>query len=116
KGLPTATTQSPTRSFLSSPKSTVGRGFSLVILSSATSVAESVPISLAVELRRSGGLTVIFLLASTTWLLVTTKPALSMMKPEPALKARCGWAFWPLLYWLKKAPHGGGIYVGYDSL
>ena len=47
KGLPTATTQSPTRSLLSSPNSTVGSGLSLLILSSAMSVAASVPISLA---------------------------------------------------------------------
>ena len=41
-------------------------GLSLVILSRATSVAASVPISLATNSRLSGRMTVIFLLASTT--------------------------------------------------
>ena len=38
-GLPTATTQSPTRIWRSSPNSTVGSGFSLLTLSRAMSVS-----------------------------------------------------------------------------
>ena len=72
KGLPTATTQSPTRRRLSSPKSTFGSGRSLWIFNSATSVTGSLPTRVATNSRLSGKVTVIFLLASTTWLLVTT--------------------------------------------
>ena len=66
KGLPTAMTQSPTRTWRSSPNSTDGNGLSLLILSSATSVGWSVPISLASNSRPSGSLTVIFLPSSMT--------------------------------------------------
>src|SRR5258707_939607 len=107
-GLPTATTQSPTRTCRSSPNSTVGSGLSLLILSSATSVSASLPISLASKLRPSGSLTVILCEFSMTWLLVTTSPPRSMMKPEPAEIALRGAGEPPWPYWLKKLRNGAG--------
>ena len=68
----------------------------------------SVPISLAVKLRPSGSLTVIFLPSSTTWLLVTMKPDLSMMKPEPARSPCAAGRCWPWPNWLKKSRNGAG--------
>ena len=76
-GLPIATTQSPTRALVESPNFTKGR---LVpsILSTARSDWASLPISLALNSRLSGRVTVIDSTvaprapAEMTWLLVTT--------------------------------------------
>ena len=72
KGLPTASTQSPTRGVLSE-NFTKGNGFDVsLILSSAMSVRWSVPTSSASYLLSLSKLTWILLAPSITWLLVTT--------------------------------------------
>ena len=55
-GLPTAKTHSPTFSFSESPKGIVGRSFASILIK-AISVAGSVPISLASNLRLSFNVT-----------------------------------------------------------
>ena len=77
KGLPIATTQSPTRALVLSPNLTKGRGFFASIFSTARSVAGSRPTSLAVYSSLLVSVTVIESTvapsapADTTWLLVT---------------------------------------------
>mmetsp|Transcript_46487 Transcript_46487/g.64595 ORF Transcript_46487/g.64595 Transcript_46487/m.64595 type:complete len:228 (-) Transcript_46487:96-779(-) len=90
-GLPIATTQSPTRSRSLSPNSTEGSCLPAgSILRTATSVFSSVPSSSALNSVSSCSRTVISSASAITWLLVTTMPAASMMKPEPSDCARRG--------------------------
>ena len=90
-GLPTATTQSPTRGWPRSSKLTMGKAPPST-LNTARSVAGSRPISRAVRLRWSLVTTVILSAPSTTWLLVTMKPSGQMKKPDP--EARIGALSW----------------------
>ena len=83
-GLPTATTQSPTRMLSELPHAIVGNERSASILSTARSVFSSLPIRCAVKVLPSFSVTSIFLASPMTWLLVTTTPSLEMMKPEPS--------------------------------
>ena len=69
-GEPIATTHSPTRSLLGSPNVTLGRPVAS-ILSSATSVRRSLPMTLALNSRLSVSRTVISSAASTTCELVS---------------------------------------------
>ena len=100
KGLPIATTHSPTRVAEESPKVTKGKVLSERILSTARSDAASAPITSASYSVPSASVTVIdssFARVSgglITWLLVTTIPSAEMMKPEPSDCASrvCGWA------------------------
>ena len=71
KGEPMASTHSPSRSASDEPNGSVGRS-SASIFSNATSVAESVPTSLASNVRPSLSFTRSFEAPSTTWLFVTT--------------------------------------------
>ena len=70
-GLPTATTQSPTRVSLAA-KETCGKSLPSVTLTSARSVLGSVPITLAVCSVPLSVTTFTSVAFSTTWLLVTT--------------------------------------------
>ncbi len=72
KGLPIASTQSPTRALEESPHLTAGSGFFGSTLSSARSVFLSRPMILALRLVSSCRMTVISSASSMTWLLVTT--------------------------------------------
>ena len=84
-GLPIAITQSPTRILPESPKVTAGSGFLGSTLSRARSVFVSWPKTLStLSLVPSVKLTMISSAPSITWLLVTTRPAGSMTKPEPS--------------------------------
>src|SRR5215475_7309143 len=83
KGLPIATTQSPTLRPSESPSLAVGRLVPASIFSTARSVFGSRPITLALNSRPSFDVTVISFAFSTTWLLVRTTPSLRITKPEP---------------------------------
>ncbi len=95
-GLPIASTQSPTREISESPKSTAVSGLSGFTCSSAISPVSSRPSTFAFSEVLSCKVTVISSAPSITWLLVTTMPELSMMKPDPRLCIRRsdggGWA------------------------
>ena len=68
-GFPIAIAQSPTRSLSESPSCRVGR-WSASILMTATSLAGSVPTTLALKVRLSLSVTVMSSASLTTWLLV----------------------------------------------
>ncbi len=82
KGLPIATTQSPTSIASESPKGSAGTFF-VSIRTTAMSVAGSVPTTLPGNSRSSESLTAMVWAPSTTWLFVRTIPLLSMTKPLP---------------------------------
>ena len=71
KGLPMASTHSPTSRFSELPNGTVGRGSGLLTRSSARSVLGSRPIRVASNSSFDASVTVISSASSTTWLLVT---------------------------------------------
>ena len=81
-GLPTASTHSPTRMESLLPNTTKGRRVSS-ILSSAMSVLGSEPTNFALYSRLSAIVTLMSVLRSTTWWLVTMYPSGDMMTPEP---------------------------------
>jgi hypothetical protein len=83
KGLPIAITHSPMRNVSLSPKGTVGSGLSGFTRSTARSVLGSRPFSSAFRVEPSCRRISMDSAPSTTWLLVTTTPEESMMKPEP---------------------------------
>src|SRR5260363_15874 len=86
-GEPMATTHSPTRTLLDAPIFTVGNRLAL-ILSSATSVGLSAPISFALNSRLSGRVTSIVSASSTTCALVITSPSEDRINPEPMPRGR----------------------------
>ena len=93
KGLPIASTQSPTEMPSLSPNCTACSGLSVLMRSTAMSVRGSVPSSSARMLVLSCRMTLISSAPSMTWLFVTTMPLASTMKPEPsdcARRGRCG--------------------------
>ena len=83
-GLPMATTHSPSRSLSESPNFTAFSVLSVFTRSSARSLFESLPTSCAGSLLPSLRITLISSASAITWLLVTTRPDASMMKPEPS--------------------------------
>src|SRR5260370_1259234 len=83
-GSPIASTQSPTRALFESPQPMTGSGCLAFTLSSAKSVTASRPTTSAGRLVSSGSVTVMLSASAMTWLLVTTSPVGSMMKPEPS--------------------------------
>ena len=86
-GFPTASTQSPTRGYLSDIF-TKGNFFPFpsVTLMSARSVRGSDPIIFASNFSPSSIVTVMSSASSTTWLLVTTNPSSEMKKPDPCAR------------------------------
>ncbi len=92
KGLPIASTQSPTCAVSELPNCTAVSGLSVRMRSTAISVRGSVPSSSARIVVLSDRITLISSAPSITWLLVTTMPSrASMMKPEPSdCPRRCG--------------------------
>src|SRR5216683_2266207 len=98
KGLPIASTQSPTFMTSLSPNGTAVSGLSVLTRRRARSVLVSLPTSSALRLVSSCRMTVISSASAMTWLLVTTRPEESMMKPDPSEVARRGCASgrcWP---------------------
>src|SRR6516225_8520030 len=87
-GLPIASTQSPTLVLVESPQIAAGSGAFGSTLSSARSVTASRPMTSACNVVSSDNVTVICSALAITWLLVTTIPEGSMMKPEPSDAAR----------------------------
>src|ERR1700759_39998 len=104
-GLPIATTQSPSRSLSESPNFTAVSVRGGLNFSTARSVFLSMPTISALILVPSFMMTLISSAAAMTWLLVTTMPAVSMMKPEPSELVLCGCRSPPLppLRFLKKS-------------
>ena len=84
KGLPIAITHSPSRSLSESPNFTATSGLTGLNFNTAMSVFLSTPTSSALILVPSFMITLISSASAMTWLLVTTMPAASMMKPEPS--------------------------------
>ena len=84
KGLPIAITHSPSRSLSESPNFTAFSGTVGVTLSTARSTLVSRPMISAFRRVPSLRMTVTSSASEMTWLLVTTMPAASMMKPEPS--------------------------------
>ena len=84
KGLPIAITHSPSRSLSESPNLTAISGFGGANFNTARSVFLSTPISSALILVPSLRMTLISSASAMTWLLVTTTPDGSTMKPEPS--------------------------------
>ena len=83
-GLPMASTQSPTRILSESAHFAAGSGCLASTFSTATSVFGSRPIIFAGSSVSSCRMTVTSSASAMTWLLVTTRPLESMMKPEPS--------------------------------
>src|SRR5712691_3924570 len=91
-GLPIAITHSPSRSLSESPNLTDLSFLSVLIRNTARSTFLSVPSNSALMREPSLRMTVISSASAITWLLVTTMPSASMMKPEPSeLTRRGGW-------------------------
>src|SRR3954468_21760620 len=84
KGLPIASTQSPTRVLLESPHAAAGSGVLGSTFKTARSVTGSRPITCACNVVSSDSVTVICSAVAMTWLLVTIRPDESMMKPDPS--------------------------------
>src|SRR5437773_2214048 len=84
-GLPIAITGSPTSSRAESPSGITGSPVASTFRR-AMSVLGSRPRTLAENSRPSASVTRISVAPSTTWLLVTTKPAELIAKPEPRLR------------------------------
>src|SRR3954463_12152537 len=84
-GLPMAITHSPSRSLSESPNLTATSGFAGgVNFNTARSVFLSTPTSVALILVPSFMMTLISSASAMTWLLVTTMPEVSTIKPEPS--------------------------------
>ena len=83
-GLPIAITHSPSRSLSESPNFTATSGLAGLNFSTARSVFLSTPTISALILVPSFMMTLISSASAMTWLLVTTTPAVSTMKPEPS--------------------------------
>src|SRR5229473_5880218 len=91
KGLPIASTQSPTCTPSEFPSFAMGRSLFASIFITARSVSSSTPTTLAVYLVASPfNCTWIFVACSTTWLFVRMYPRLSTITPEPRLRSACG--------------------------
>src|SRR5215471_2257099 len=88
KGLPIASTQSPTRAFVESPQLAAGRGAFGSTLRSAKSLTGSRPMTSACNTVSSDNVTVICSALAMTWLLVTISPFGSMTNPEPSEATR----------------------------
>ena len=87
-----ASTQSPTSAVSLLPQGTKGSGAEWRTRSTARSVRGSVPSNSARRLVLSCRITLISVAPSITWLLVTTMPEASTMKPEPKdWPRRPGW-------------------------
>ncbi len=82
KGLPTASTHSPTRMLSLFPIGIAVNPFAS-IFSTATSVEGSVPTIFAVYFELSFMITSISLASCITWLFVTMYPSLETITPEP---------------------------------
>ena len=85
-----AITHSPSRSLSESPNFTALSVLSECTRSRARSLLESLPTSWAGSLVPSLRITLISSASAMTWLLVTTSPEASMMKPEPSELTRRG--------------------------
>src|ERR1700757_795411 len=83
KGLPIASTQSPTLALVESPQVADGSGAFGSTLRSARSLTGSRPTTSACKVVSSDRVTVICSALAMTWLLVTMRPEGSMMNPEP---------------------------------
>ena len=83
-GLPMATTHWPTSAASELAHGTAVSGLRDSTFSRARSTSSSAPTSLAASTEPSDSTTSISSAPSMTWLLVTTKPSASMMKPEPS--------------------------------
>ena len=83
-GLPMATTHWPTSAESELPQGTAVKGARASTLSRARSTSSSAPTSLAASTEPSESTTSISSAPSMTWLLVTTNPLGSMMKPDPS--------------------------------
>ena len=83
KGLPIASTQSPTLALAESPQEAAGNGALGSTLRSARSVTASRPITSACKVVSSDKVTVICSALAITWLFVTMIPEGSIMNPEP---------------------------------
>ena len=102
-GLPIAITHSPSRSLSLSPNFTALSGLSGLTRSSARSVLVSRPTISAFNVLPSLRMTLISSASAMTWLLVTTSPDASMMKPEPSELTRRGvWAPPPCPFWPRR--------------
>src|SRR5215472_6873964 len=95
KGLPIASTQSPTLALVESPQVAAGSGTLDSTLSSARSVTESRPITSACKVVSSDKVTVICSALAITWLFVTMIPEGSIMNPEPKDATRNGGGLGP---------------------
>ena len=102
-GLPIAITQSPMSSLSESPSFETGRSWAFSSLMTARSLSGSVLISAALNSRPSGSSTVTVSAPATTWLLVSTRPSLSTITPEPTPERGC---VWPPSGWLNSKPSG----------
>src|SRR6516164_6415713 len=89
-GLPIAITQSPNLSLSESPNFTAVNGFGGLNFNTARSVFLSTPTISALILVPSFMMTLISSASAMTWLLVTTMPEVSTMKPEPSELVLCG--------------------------
>ena len=103
-GLPIAITHSPSRSLSESPNFTALSGLSGLTFSTARSVFWSRPMISALSWVPSLRMTVTSSASAMTWLLVTTMPEESMMKPEPSELTRRGVRFG---VWLSRPGRGG---------
>src|SRR5262249_5284188 len=88
KGLPIASTQSPTFVLFESPHIAAGSGAFGSTLRSAKSVTASRPITSACNVVSSDSVTAICSALAITWLLVTISPDGSITKPDPSDAAR----------------------------
>src|SRR5215471_498039 len=95
KGLPIASTQSPTFVLAESPHVAAGRGAFGSTLSTARSVTASRPTTSACNVVSSDRVTVICSALAITWLLVTMMPVGSIMNPDPSDAARGADQFGP---------------------
>src|SRR5271169_2836648 len=83
KGLPIASTQSPTFALAESPQDAAGSGAFGSTFKSARSLTGSRPITSACKVVSSDKVTVICSALAITWLFVTMSPEGSMTNPEP---------------------------------
>src|SRR2546428_9171908 len=91
KGLPMASTYSPTWSLSESAQGMVGRSLASTWMT-AMSVLGSVPTTLALSSRLSESRTRISSAFETTWLFVMMYPLGSAITPDPRLRSRRSWA------------------------
>src|SRR6516162_931969 len=95
KGLPIASTQSPTLALVESPHEAAGSSAFGSTLSSARSVTASRPMTSACRVVSSDKVTVICSALAITWLFVTMSPEGSTMNPEPKEATRDGGGLGP---------------------